>query len=117
MSYANPEHTEAEILDLLEAIEGRPITVHLARAHERRLQAHLIRCYADGFPPDGSDDHELEVALLATSDRGLHDGEDDAGVWSDVAGRECPLPRHVRAPWRRRLWFAWRAARTSWRAS
>lgn len=112
-----PEHTDAQILDLLEVIHSRPITVHLDRAHERRLRASLGRGYAQGDVPDGSDDHELEIALLAASDRGLRDGETDAGVWTDVAGRECPLPRRVRSPWRRRARFAWQAARTSWRAS
>ena len=112
-----PEHTDAQILDLLAVIQSRPITVHLDRAHERRLRASLTRGYAQGDEPDGSDTHELEIALLAASDRGLCDGESDAGVWSDVAGRECPLPRRARSPWRRRARYAWQAARTSWRAS
>lgn len=106
---------DAQLLDLLGAVHSRPITVRIDRAHERRLRANLAR-YDEGLIGE-SEDQALEIALLATSDRGLHEGESDAGVWTDVAGRECPLPRRVRSPWRSRLRFAWRAARTSWRAT
>lgn len=109
----------APVLDLIEAIEGRDITVYLSRAHERRLQANIARFNEDvpEDPMDPNEDADLAVALVATSDRGLREGESDAGVWTDPAGREHSLPRRVRSRWDRRLRFAWRSAVTTWRAT
>jgi hypothetical protein len=105
--------------DIVDAVYGRTIDVHISRAMERRLQANIARFNKDvpEDPMDPSCDGDLAIALAGCADRGLRDGESDAGVWSTVAGHECPLPRTVRAPWTMRARFALRAAVTAWRAA
>jgi hypothetical protein len=108
-----------EYIDVMDAIDGRPLTVHLSRAVERRLRANIARYNREvpSDPMDASCDEDLAIVLAACAERGLHAGESDERVWTDVAGREHPLPRTVRAPWRMRVRFAWRAAVTSWRST
>lgn len=107
-----------QLADLLEAVQGRPLRVHLSRALERRLVCEIDRVAADlGVPLNTGDDRELELGLMAAADRGLRESESDAGVWSDPGGRVQPLPRAQRAGRRRRVRWAWRAAVTSWRST
>lgn len=108
-----------KIDDLIEAVYGRPIQVHMSFATERRLRANIARFNEDvpDDPLDPGSDDDLAIVLGACAERGLRAGESDARVWTNAAGRERPLPRTVRSPWRLRLRFAWRAAVTTWRAT
>jgi hypothetical protein len=107
--------TVAQLAPFLDAVEGRNLTVHVSRAHERRLRANHERCDEDCSGE--ATDADLEIALLATSDRGLYAGESDAGVWTSPDGREWLLPRRSRCGLRLRLRVAVRAAVTAWRAA
>ncbi|MCA1571687.1 MAG: hypothetical protein LC798_15515 [Chloroflexi bacterium] len=62
-------------------------------------------------------DSDLAIVFAGAALRGLGDGEDDDGVWSDTDGRLYYLPRRVRSPWHLRMKFAWRAAKTTWKAT
>ena len=110
--------TIEQVDGLMDNLLGRPITVYVSAAHERRLRR-SIDSFNREVPDDpvGYGDADLAIVLCGSSTRGLERGEDEDGVWTDARGHVYPLPRRVRSSLRLRLTFAWRAALTTWRAS
>jgi hypothetical protein len=100
------------------ALPYRELVVSISRADERRLARHIESVNRD-MPdePLGRDDIDLAIALMGCALTGLAEGEAEDGVWVDPSGRHFDLPRPVRAPWRHRVKFAWRAGRQTWRAT
>lgn len=101
------------------ALPCRELVVAVSRADIRRLERSIQQINTDspGDPMDPSDDIDLAIVLMSAALRGLDANDADHGAWSGMDGTEWPLPRPHRAPWRRRLRYAWRAAVTSWRST
>lgn len=103
-----------------DAIPYRELTVSISRSDERRL-ARLIAALNDDTPDEPPlsphDSVDLAVAFTMCALDGLRVDEEQAGVWVDCSGRAFDLPRPVRAPWRHRCKFAWRAVRQTWAAT
>ncbi len=100
-------------------VPHRTLTVPISRADEIRLVRNIEVFNRDvpDDPMNAAHDDDLATALMGCATRGLDAGDDDEGVWSDLDGTVRVLPRPNRAPWRRRLRYAWRAAQTSWRST
>lgn len=110
-----------QLLDLLEAREGRTLTVPFSRALERRVRAHITHLNRElerleQEPVLADSDGDVAVVLLALAERGLESNERSRGVWTGVSGREYPLPRTRRLRRRARLRVVWQDAITHWRA-
>ncbi len=102
------------------AVPYRELVVAVSRADIRRLERSIQQVNKASRPEDQMDpacDTDLGIALTGAALRGLDANDSDVGAWSDMAGYEWPLPRPNRSPWRKRAKYAWRAARTSWRAT
>ncbi len=101
------------------ALPCRELVVAVSRADVRRLERSIRQINKDspGAPMDPADDIDLGIVLMGAALRGLDANDADHGAWSGIDGYEWPLPRPNRSPWRRRLRYAWRAARTSWRST
>lgn len=111
--------TEARMRSLIDGLESRDLTVPLFKSMERRLFAQIDRINSENVTGERYRhvDDDLVTTLLACAERGLEGGERDAGLYADIGGHVHGLPRPVRASWRNRLRFAWRAAVTTWRAT
>lgn len=101
------------------ALPYRTLEVQISRADERRLARSIAAVNRD-IPEDPMDpkaDTDLATALSGAATRGLDAYDEDDGVWTDLDGVARALPRPNRSPWRKRVKYAWQAARRTWRAS
>ena len=120
MAATSRTHDERVVLFLKhQVIDRRDLIVSVNAADERRLVAFIERFNADtpDDPMNPGHDDDLAVALMGAADRGMHDDEDDCGIWTHLDGRAFPLPRPVRAPVLMRARIALRAAHGAWRSS
>ncbi len=101
------------------ALPCRELVVGVSRADIRRLERSIrqINAASPDDPMNPACDIDLGIALMGAALRGLDANDADDGVWSGMDGCSRPLPPPNRSPWHKRAVFAWRAARTTWRAT
>lgn len=119
---ANPDWDVAALARLSGSLSSRALTVPLSSWIERRVVAHMRALNGDFLLSNDellilSSDADIAIVLLACADRGLEASERERGVWAELDGRERPLPRPRRAPWRRRVKYSWREAVLAWRST
>jgi hypothetical protein len=85
---------------LLRAVLGRDLTVHLSEGFEIRLRANIDRYnreiarsphFTAADRLDASDDAHLAIVFAACADRGMHDAEEDDGLYGTDWGELMTL--------------------------
>lgn len=94
---------------VLDFIDGRPLTITLTKATERRVLAYIDRINEmDPGLIAGIGDAAIAESLDANIDHGLSESEREAGLWATMDGRLVP---RAKWSWRVRLKYARKALR------